>query len=233
MAYRKSVHILLIGIVYLMNITLAEIARNNAQKIVCQNHYYLAIAVALISHCSNLENHLSNYRCEYRKFHEIASSCCPDEAAECCANTIEQRKPLNCLLSFEDLVAASTCIQNSLFGTKSLEISRIEDDPFSLMMRTPERENYDDLTVLFPGFWRIVALRPSSPTPQRGLFHHTQLQCDYHSVVNRSFPFCFRRCQSFLRSRQNSSEKFPYLAVCDLAERLEYGELYIGPELKD
>ncbi|KAK6023497.1 Her-1, partial [Ostertagia ostertagi] len=44
---------------------------------------------------------------------------------------------------------------------------------------------------------------------------------------------CFRRCQSFLRSRTTQSEKFPYLAVCDLASRLQPNVLYIGPALKD
>ncbi|KAK6053305.1 Her-1 [Cooperia oncophora] len=57
----------------------------------------------------------------------IARRCCPKQAAECCAETIENRLALNCSLPLEGLLSASNCIQTAMYGMKSLKRIQIED----------------------------------------------------------------------------------------------------------
>ncbi|KJH52308.1 Her-1 [Dictyocaulus viviparus] len=156
----------------------------------------------------------------FQRYTEIANNCCPEEASKCCASSIQHRQPLNCSLTFENLISASNCIQKSLFGVKSLRISRIEDV-----------ECCNVFTEIKPGTDCVPSCVNTLRTPS--IRSVEKLKSINSCRPNNRYFTCFRQCQAFLRSRRNANEKFPYLAVCDLVDRLETGVLYIGPELNE
>ncbi|XGW02564.1 hypothetical protein V3C99_014533 [Haemonchus contortus] len=152
----------------------------------------------------------------------IARSCCPHRAVSCCAETIENRLPLNCSLPLENLVSASNCIQTTMYGTNSMKGIQIEDIECCQVFADDFTDNSADCLNTCKRTLRTPSLR---------------LVDKLHSIRNcrpniKNYV-CFRQCLSFLRSRNNSTKKFPYLAVCNLADRLSPNVLYIGPEVKD
>lgn len=152
----------------------------------------------------------------------IAGRCCPAEAASCCAETVENRQPLNCSLSFEKLLSASNCIQTAIYGARSMNIARIEDVECCKVF---DDDFNDEAGVCLSACTRILR----SPSIRSVDKLKSIKTC---RPENKQFS-CFRRCQSFRKSRKDPNEKFPYLAVCNLAARLKPGVLYIGPALED
>ncbi|WKY11266.1 hypothetical protein Q1695_003099 [Nippostrongylus brasiliensis] len=150
----------------------------------------------------------------------VASRCCPPDHAKCCAETIEKRLPLNCSLSFEDLLAASNCIQQAVNGDESLKIIRIEDVECCQVFS----DDFNDESEVCLSTCVRVLRSPSIGSIKK-------LELIRTCRPNNKIHACFRKCQAFRRTRKDPNRKFPYLAVCNLADRLKSGELYIGPEL--
>ncbi|CAJ0591267.1 unnamed protein product [Cylicocyclus nassatus] len=175
------------------------------------------ICIALIA--SFVPNAVADVKFNFR---QIAGRCCSAERETCCEQAIKNRQPLNCSMTLEALVALSDCIQKEMFGARSLELARIQDAECCQVFANE---------LLDPGGTCVETCVRALRTPS--LRSVDTLRTIKSCRADNEDYKCFRRCQSFLRTRNSSADVFPYLAVCDLSSRLEKNVLYIGPDLEE
>uniref|UniRef100_A0A7E4W9S5 DB domain-containing protein n=1 Tax=Panagrellus redivivus TaxID=6233 RepID=A0A7E4W9S5_PANRE len=147
---------------------------------------------------------------------QVASTCCPSKAHDCCAKAIRFKSALNCDLLSSEVVASATCIQKALFGESSFANFTINDLPCCDVYT--HNDNDPDGTC----FKNCVAAT-LSPSAKPGHRRRLAGSCIPAKGVNK----CYQTCLKFQRDTEYK-DRFVYSEHCSWVHRLVKGRIYIG-----